>query len=101
MLNAFNNLKDLYKMQKEAKEMQKKLRAQIISGESKDASVKIFMNAAKEFEDIKIADHLLDPDMLDLLKKKMKEAFADLEKKLQKEMSKQFDMDSLRGMLGK
>ena len=100
-MSAFNNLKDLYKMQKEAKEMQKKLRMQIISGESKDGSVKIFMNAAKEFEDIKIADNLMDPDMLDLLKKRMKEAFADLDKKLQKEMAKQFDMDSLRGMLGK
>ena len=101
MANTFGNLKDLYKMQKEAKEMQKKLRQQILSGESKDGSVKVYMNAAKEFEDIKVSDELMDPEMMDLFKKRLKEAFADLDKKLQKEMAKQFDMDSLKNMLGK
>ena len=100
MANTFGNLKDLYKMQKEANEMQKKLRAQQVYGESKDGSVKIYMNGAKEFEDIQIDDYLMDPDMLELLKKKMKEAFENLEKKLQKEMAKQFDMDDLKGMFG-
>lgn len=88
-------------MQKEAKQMQKKLREQKVTGEAKDGSVKVYMNGAKEFENIEIDDYLLDPDMLELLNKKMKEAFKDLEKKLQKEMAKQFDMDDLKGMLGK
>jgi DNA-binding protein YbaB len=101
MANSFGNMKDLYKMQKEAKEMQKKLRKQVVFGESKDGSVKIYMNAAKEFQDIEISDDLMDPDLKELLKKRMAEAFANLEKKLQKEMAKSFDMDSLKDMLGK
>jgi DNA-binding YbaB/EbfC family protein len=99
-MNTFGNMKDLYKMQKEAKEMQKKLRKQIVSGESKDGSVKVYMNAAKEFENIEIDDSLMDPDMKELLKKRMAEAFKNLEKRLQKEMAKSFDMDDLKGMLG-
>jgi len=101
MANTFGNMKDLYKMQKEAKEMQKKLRKQTVFGESKDGSVKVYMNAAKEFQNIEIADNLMDPDLKELLNKRMKEAFSNLEKKLQKEMAKQFDMDSLKDMLGK
>lgn len=100
MANAFGQMKDLYKMQREAKKMQAKLREKVISGESKRGEVKVYMNAAQEFEDIKIDDSLLSPDMFDELKKAMKEAFKDYQKKLQKEMMKDFDMDSLRGMLG-
>ena len=94
-------MKDLYKMQKEAKAMQKKLREKTLSGESKDGRVKVFMNAAQEFEDIKIDETLLSPEMIDTLKTGMKQAFKDYQKKLQKEMMKDFDLDSLRGMLGK
>lgn len=99
-MNAFGNMKDIYKMQKEAKAMQKKLREQIVSGESKDKLVTIVMNGAKEFEDIKIDDQLLDPTQMERLKKSMKQAFKDLDKKLQKEMAKNVDMDSLKGMFG-
>lgn len=99
-MNPLGNVKNLYKMQREAKAMQKKLREQIISGDSKDGRVKVFMNAAKEFEDIKIDDSLLDPDQIDALKKGLKQAFKDLDKKLQKEMAKNVDLDSLRGMFG-
>lgn len=100
MANAFGQMKDLYKMQREAKKMQAKLREKVLSGESKNGEVKIFMNAAQEFEDIHIDESLLSPEKHDEIKKAMKEAFKDFQKKLQKEMMKDFDMDSIKGMLG-
>ena len=93
-------MKDLYKMQREAKAMQKKLREKTISGESKDGTVVVHMNGAQEFESVEIVDVLLDPSMLDKLNDAMKEAFKDAQKKLQKEMAKNMDLDSIKGMLG-
>ena len=94
------NPRELLRMQSEAKKMQKKLRENKISGESKDGSVKIFMNGAQEYEDIWIDDELLDPEEYDLLKKRFKEAFKDYRKKLQKEMISDMDISQLKGMLG-
>jgi len=94
-------MKDLYRMQREAKQMQKKLRGKQISGESKDGLVVVFMNAAQEFEDLHIDESLLDTGSLDLIRDGMKQAFKDFQKKLQKEMAKDFDLDQLKGMLGK
>lgn len=99
MANPFGQMKDLYAMQKEAKAMQKRLRQQKITGESKDGKVVIYMNGAQEFEDFDIDDSLLDPEMFSVLKKNFEEAFKDYQKKLQKEMAKDFDMDKLKGML--
>lgn len=101
MNNPFNQMKDLYKLQREAKEMQKKLREKSLSGESKDGRVRIYMNAAQEFEDLYIDDSLLSDTEYDTLKTGFKQAFKDYQKKLQKEMMKDVDLDSLRGMLGK
>ena len=99
MANPMGQMKDMYKMQKEAKEMQKKLKKQKLTGESKNGMIVIHMNGAQEFEDIDIDDSLLDPEMIVVLKKNMEEAFKDYQKKLQKEMMKDFDMDKLKGML--
>ncbi|GAB4162485.1 MAG: hypothetical protein Fur003_5530 [Candidatus Dojkabacteria bacterium] len=100
-MNAFSNMKDLYKMQKEAKVMQKKLQEKTLSGTSKEGNVTVYLNAAQEFQDIHIEDWLLDPEQFENLKKEMKDAFKDFQKKLQKEMMKDFDLDSLKSMLGK
>ncbi len=101
MNNPFSQMKDLYKLQREAKEMQKKLRERRLSGESKDGRVKIYMNAAQEYEDIFIDDTLLSESEYETLKTGFKQAFKDFQKKLQKEMMKDVDLDSIRGMLGK
>ena len=98
MANPLGQAKDLYKMQREAKSMQKKLREKVLSGESKDGRVKIYLNAAQEFEDLYIDESLLDPDQMDTIKTGMKQAYKDFQKKLQKEMMKDFDMDSLKNM---
>jgi DNA-binding YbaB/EbfC family protein len=93
------NPRELIKMQMEAKKMQNRLREKKISGESRDGMLKIFMNGAQEFEDIWVDDDLMDVEMIDRLKKNMKEAFKDYQKKLQKEMAQDFDLDKIKGML--
>ncbi len=100
MANPLSQAKDLYKMQREAKAMQEKLRQITITGESKDARVQITMNAAQEFEDLYIDDSLLDPSQMSTLKTGMEQAFKDFQKKLQKEMMKDFDLNSIKSMLG-
>lgn len=92
------NPKELIKMQMEAKKMQSRLREKKISGESKNGMVKIFMNGAQEFEDLWIDDDLLDPSMMDRIKKDMKEAFKDYQKALQKEMAQDMDLDKIKSM---
>ena len=88
------NPKEILRLQSEAKKMQKSLREKKISGESKDGLLKIYMNGAQEFEDIYIDE---DVD-IDGIKKRMKEAFKDYQKKLQKEMVQDMDLDSLKKM---
>lgn len=94
------NPKELIKMQMEAKKMQNKLREKKITGESKDKMLKITMNGAQEFEDIQIDENLMDIDMIDRFKKDMSEAFKDYQKKLQKEMAQDIDLDKIKGLLG-
>ena len=92
------NPRELIKMQMEAKKMQNRLREKKISGESKDGMLKLFMNGAQEFEDIWIDDDLLDSNMMDRIKKDMKEAFKDYQKSLQKEMAQDMDLDKIKSM---
>ena len=93
------NPKELIKMQMEAKKMQNKLREKKITGESKDKMLRITMNGAQEFEDIQIDESLMDIDMIDRFKKDMREAFKDYQKKLQKEMAQDIDLDKIKGLL--
>lgn len=90
----------LLQMQSEAKKMQNKMREKKIRGESKNGMVIIFMNGAQEFEDIFIDEQYLDPDMGDAIKNGMKEAFKDYQKKLQKDMAQDVDMEQIQKLLG-
>jgi DNA-binding protein YbaB len=100
MANVFSQMKDLYKMQSEAKEMQKKLKVVKIVGESNDGRVQISMNGAQEFEDIFIDDSLLSEGMLVVIKKQFQEAFKDYQKKLAKQIQSSFDVEDLKKVLG-
>lgn len=91
-------MREMLKMQNEAKKMQKQLQAKTIQGESKDGLLTIYMNAAQEFQDIDIDDSVLEMDDVDQIKKRMKEAFKSYQKKLQKEMMQNMDIDSLKNM---
>ncbi len=92
---------ELIKMQNEAKKMQNKMRERKIKGESRNGMVIVFMNGAQEFEDIYIDDQYLDPQMFDMLKNGMKEAFKDYQKKLQKDMAQDVDIEQIKKMFGK
>lgn len=97
---AFSQMKDLYKLQKEARKMQKQMKKLKVEGSSKDELVQVVMNGVQEIDDIQIAEELLHPakkvDLIDSLK----QAIKDANKKVQKEMAKDMDIDNLKSMLG-
>ena len=96
----FNQLKDIYKLQKEAREMQKKMKEVKIVGISDDEDVKIYMNGLQEVDTMEISDELLSVDSKKQLIKEIKGAMKDAQKKLQKELSKDMDISKLKNMLG-
>lgn len=100
MANLFSQAKDIYKMQKEARAMQKKMKEIVVSGFSKDELVEIELNGANELENIEIADELLSSAKKQKLEKNIIEAFKDATKNLQKELMKDMDLDKMKSMLG-
>lgn len=100
MAGMFNQMKDLYRMQKEAREMQKRMQALKIVGLSKDEKVKITMDGTQEIQEIEIDDELMNVDNKRNLVRAFKEANKDAQHRLQKELSKDMDIDKLKQMLG-
>lgn len=100
MANVFGQMKEVYKLQREAKEMQKKMRDQKLTGESEDGKIKIYMNAAQELEDLFIDDSIMAEGMGEVVRKGFKEAFKDYQKKLAKQLSSSFDIEDLKRALG-
>lgn len=100
MAVGFGKLGEMYKLQKEARAMQKKMKALVIEGESRDGAVIVRVNGVNEVEDIDIEQELLSPERKDDLVKRLKQAFKSANKKLQKEMVKDMDMGKLKGMMG-
>jgi DNA-binding protein YbaB len=99
-MGMFDQLKDIYKLQKEAREMQKKMKAMQIIAISDDEEVKITMNGIQEIEDMEISDELMKLENKRHLIKAIKEAIKDGQKKLQKEISKDMDINQIKNMLG-
>lgn len=91
---------DIYKMQKEAREMQKNLKSMKISGLSNNEDVEVVMDGTQEIIEIGISDDLMILDKKSHLQKAIIEAVKDAQKKIQKEMMKNMDMDKLKQMLG-
>ena len=98
MKNPLSQAKDLYNLQKEAREMQKKMEQINIHGESKNSEVKMTINGAQEIQNIVIEDFLLSLEQKDRLVQLIKEASKDAQKKLQKELVKDMDLDKLKSM---
>lgn len=93
-------MKDLYKMQKQAREMQKQMKQLKITGMSDDENIEVIINGTQEIEDIVIKDEICTVENKRNLIRGFKQAFKDAQKKLQKEMMKDMDIDKLKGMLG-
>ncbi len=96
----FGKLGDIYKLQKEARAMKKKMKALVIEGESRDSSVIVKMNGTNEIEDIEIERDLLSEARKNDLVKRLKQAFKSANKRLQKEMAKDMDINKIKGMMG-
>jgi DNA-binding protein YbaB len=100
MALGFGKVGELYKLQKEARAMQKKMKAVIVDGESKSGEVVVRINGVNEVIDIDIDDSLLNVEEKDVLIKQLKQAFKSVQKKLQREMTKDMDISKLKGMMG-
>lgn len=98
MANPLTKAKDLYNLQKQAREMQQKMKQVLIVGESKYGEVKITMDGTQEVKDIKLEDYILSDKAR--LVECIKDALKDAQKKMQKEMMKDLDMDKIKTMLG-
>lgn len=90
----------LMQMRNEAVAMQKKMQSRKIVGESRDSRVKLQMNAAQELEMLVVDESILDTETLRIINNGIKEAFKDYQKKLQKEMVKDVDLDQIKKLLG-
>jgi len=80
--------------------MQKKMHAVKVVGVSDDEKVKVSMDGTQEVADIEINDELLNADKKRWLIKAMKEALKDAQKRLQRELAKDMDLNKIKGMLG-
>lgn len=96
----FGKLGDIYKLQKEAKEMQKNLKSLKISGLSGNEDIEIIMDGTQEIIEIGIDDSLLTQEKKKTLEKGIIEAMKDAQKKIQKELMKDMNLDKIKQMLG-
>jgi DNA-binding protein YbaB len=90
----------LMQMRNEAVAMQKKMQSRKILGESRDNRIKLQMNAAQELEMLIVDESIVDEQTLRIINNGIKEAFKDYQKKLQKEMVKDVDLDQIKKLLG-
>ncbi len=96
----FGKIGDLYKLQKEAKEMQSNLKNLKISGLSNNEDVEIVMDGTQEILEIGINDSLLSIDKKRYLEKAIIDVMKDAQKKIQKELMKDMNLDKIKQMLG-
>jgi len=88
----FNQLKDLYNLQKQAKEMQKQMANERVEGKSNDESFSITINGNHELISVNVSPNInLDHPQIE---KNIKEAFSDAQSKL-----KSLLMEKFQGML--
>jgi len=94
-----NQAKDMYKMQKEARAMQKKMKLIKLVGLSDDELISIEMDGTQEIKDISIDDSLLSIESKRELLRGLKQAAKAAQKKLQKAMMKDMDLSQIKDML--
>jgi DNA-binding protein YbaB len=100
MNNPLGMAKDLFQLQREAKEMEKRMKEQRFHGKSKKDLITVTIDGTQNIIDMKVDDLLMSPDMKESLVNNMKEAFADAQKNAQKAMASSMDLDKIKSMLG-
>lgn len=78
------NLKDLYKLKKQAGEMQKKLEGETIEAENN--GVKIIMNGKQEVISVEINPELSNSDQEESIKKTMNDCLKQVQQLMAKQM---------------
>lgn len=89
-------MKDVYKLQKQAKEMKKMMKE--IEIEAEEDGVLVVVNAAQDVVDIQIEDHLLAPEHKNRIKKNTMEALKRAKKKAEEIAAEK--MKPLMGQMG-
>lgn len=92
----FNQMKDLYKMQKQAKEMKKALKT--IEVEAEEDGINVVVNAAQDIIAVEIAEHLLQPGNKKRIEKNIIAALQRANKKAQEVAAEK--MKPLFGKMG-
>lgn len=95
-MSMFGQMKDMYKMQKQAKAMKKKLAN--IHIESEADGIKITMSADQEIVSIDIADDIMAPEQKPRLVKAIMEAMKKASKKAQEVSA--LEMREIMGNMG-
>lgn len=99
-MNPLGQVKDLWKLQKEARAMQKQMKSIKISGLSDNEKVEVIIDGTQEIQDIFIEDDIIVVEKKADLEKSLKQAVKDAQKKLQKELMKDMDLDKMKSMMG-
>lgn len=69
--------KELLKLQKQAREIQKALGEEIIEVEKLDGRIKLIINGEQKIQEVKIDPQLLSSDKASELERNLKEAFSE------------------------
>ena len=71
---AFDKMKQMYDLQKKAKEIQKKLAAELITATAGEGAVEVVMTGEQKLKSIRLDREKIDPERLDLLSQQLEEA---------------------------
>ena len=100
MNNPLSTAKDLFQLQREAKEMEKKMKEQRYRGKSKKGLVEVVIDGTQDIIDMTIDDILMNVESKESLVRNIQESFADAQKAAQKAMASNMDLDKIKSMLG-
>lgn len=88
----FGQIKDLYNMQKQAREMKKQLESESVTGSSKDGQLHMTLNGSYDLLSVKVAaEAQLSPSEIE---KNIQQAFDDASAQLKKIL-----MEKFKGMM--
>ena len=99
-MNPFGQMKNLYKLQKQARDMQKQMKKTYGKGESSKGLIQLVINGVGEIVELAIDDSLLDVDKKEVLVSHLKKAMKSAQKNLQKQLASQVNVSDLQNMLG-
>lgn len=92
-------LVDTAKMIKKARDAQSQMKKITVAGQSKSGLTAVLINALQEVLEVQLDDELVKRADATELSNEVKEAMNDARKQLEKELSSNMDLNSIRDML--